>query len=728
MPSPVLSIDHLTVEYQTDQSRRLALDDVSLSLGRSEILGVVGESGCGKSTLGMTILRLLPPNGRVAGGTVNLAERDLGALSSEDMRSVRGREIAVIFQDPTTSLNPRLSVGTQLVQVQRAHAARSSASNKTLRRTAIERLAEVGLPNAAQAFDRYPHEFSGGMRQRVVIAMALLFEPKVIIADEATSALDVTLEAQILELLLRLREKHGTSILFISHDLGVVSQLCDRVAVMYAGRVVEEITGEAVLAAPRHPYTQALGAAVPNRRSRGQRLCAIGGRVPDLAESIPECGFAPRCIYTKPDCTAAVPELYTDEAGAVRCVAYGPSSRDNWIAKPSSDDWRRLGAADMPPEADREATEPGDVLLDLRDLEVHFGGRAGLLGRRRKPPVRAVDGVSLTLRRGRILGIVGESGSGKTTLGEAVVKLLPPTGGSIFFAGRDVTRMSSGETFAFRRRAQMVFQNPYSSLSPRVQIGSLITEPYDIHKLPAAQRRGVDELLDAVGLPTTVRSAYPSQVSGGQARRVGIARALALEPDLVVADELTAGLDASAAAATINLLSDLRQRMGLTVVLISHSLSLVTTSADEVCVMYFGQVVEHGDTIDVMTTPAHPYTKALLALAPDPEVASRLTRRRLLVPGEIPSPDAPPTGCRFHPRCMFSQDICRRVAPVLAPVGRADAAAGTHTAACHFANEVQAGALPRERSESDEEQAGAAAARGGDEAQARRVDDNREDG
>jgi oligopeptide/dipeptide ABC transporter ATP-binding protein len=336
--------------------------------------------------------------------------------------------------------------------------------------------------------------------------------------------------------------------------------------------------------------------------------------------------------------------------------------------------------------------EADDALLDLRDVEVHFGGGGGFLRRRATAPVRAVDGVSLALRRGRILGIVGESGSGKTTLGEAIVKLLPLTAGVIRFGGDDVTTMSARATLAFRRRAQMVFQNPYSSLSPRVQVGSLVAEPYDIHKLPAAERRSVDELLDAVGLPPTLRAAYPAQVSGGQARRVGIARALALEPELVVADEPTAGLDASAAAATINLLADLRARMGLTVILISHSLSLVTTSADEVCVMYFGQVVEHGDTATVTSGPAHPYTKALLELAPDPERASRLVRRRLLVPGEIPSSDDPPSGCRFHPRCRYAQDVCRRVAPPLAPVeGEAGVA---HVAACHFAAEVRAGTAP----------------------------------
>jgi peptide/nickel transport system ATP-binding protein len=692
MSDTTLSVEHLTVDYEMPEGRRLALDDVSLEVGKSEILGIVGESGCGKSTLGMAILRLLPSNGRIVSGTVTLEGRDLGALSREQMRAVRGGEIAVIFQDPTTSLNPRLTIGTQLLQVQKAHAGRRSPPGSP-KANAIEKLAEVGLPNAAQAFDRYPHEFSGGMRQRVMIAMALLFEPRVIIADEATSALDVTLEAQILELLLRLRDDHGTSLLFISHDLSVVSQLCDRVAVMYAGRVVENVAGEAVLAAPLHPYSQALQAAMPNRRSRGQRLAAIGGRVPDMRASVPACSFAPRCIYAQDECSQMVPELYPHDSGSVRCFAYDPSIGDQWAIKPTTAGWReRAGGAAVRADEPGVASASGALLL-LSELQVYFGGSRSRLTRRHKAPVRAVDGVSLTVDRGDILGIVGESGSGKTTLGEAVVKLLPLTGGSIHFAGQDVTTMSSAETLGFRRRAQMIFQNPYSSLSPRMQVGSLIAEPYEIHKIPQAERRGVTELLEAVGLPTSVQSAYPNQLSGGQARRVGIARALALEPDLVVADEPTAGLDASAAASTMNLLSDLRNRMGLTVVLISHSLSLVTTSADKVCVMYFGQVVEYGDMLDVTSTPAHPYTKALLALVPDPEHPHRVERRRLLVPGEIPSPDAPPTGCRFHPRCMYSQEICTRLAPELESTGDGSNGAG-HVAACHFAREIQAGAPP----------------------------------
>jgi peptide/nickel transport system ATP-binding protein len=691
-------IDDLSVEYSGGS---LALDEVSFSVGPREILGVVGESGCGKSTLGLTILRLLPANGQITGGVIQLVDRgDLSALPNEEMRRVRGAEIAMIFQDASTSLNPRVSVGAQMMQVQRAHS-RDSRSRGEQRDWAMEKLTEVGLPNAKRAFDRYPHEFSGGMRQRAMIAMALLQEPKLIIADEATSALDVTLEAQILELLLRLREQHGTAILFISHDLGIVSQFCDRVAVMYAGRVVEQIPGHAVLSAPRHPYTQALNAAVPTRSTRGQRLANIGGHVPDTSRPIPACAFAPRCLHTADVCRQAVPDLYDVPDGMARCFAYGPDEEKFWAEKPTTSAWRaRSNTSAAPIRPFEQPPTTSDRLIEVADLSVHFATTRRWYGRPH-PPVRAVDGVSLTLQRGRVLGLVGESGSGKTTLGEALVKLNNATGGSVIFGGQDLSRLSQRETFAFRRRAQMVFQNPYSSLSPRIRVGRLVTEPYDIHRIPQTARRGVDELLAQVDLSASLSNAYPGQLSGGQARRVGIARALALEPELVVADEPTSGLDASAAASTMNLLVDLRDRMGLTVVLITHSLSLVVATTDELCVMYFGQVVEQGETAAVTAAPAHPYTKALLELAPDSEAEPRRgRRRRLLVPGEIPSPDSIPTGCRFHPRCMYARDICREQAPPLVDV-TSEHDGLQWAARCHFADEVRRGVLAPSRDATD---------------------------
>ncbi len=683
---PLLRISDLSVDYGVggDASLR-ALSHVDLRLGRSEVLGIVGESGCGKSTLGMAIVRLLPDNAKVAGGEIALDGRDLLRLTPGEMRAVRGRDVAVIFQDPSTSLNPTLSIGAQLTQVQRAHAAPGDRGRAALEQRALEKLDEVGIPDARRALGRHPHEFSGGMRQRVMIAMALLLEPRLIIADEATSALDVTLEAQILELLLRLRDEHGTAMLFISHDLGVVSQVCDRVAVMYAGRVVEEIGAEDALRSPRHPYTQALQAAVPDPRLRGQRLASIPGQVPSVVGN--RCAFADRCRYTHDRCVAAEPPLFTTAGGATRCYLYDPIPLPGAARpRPSADDWRTQDAPVATLTGSKGRVTGEGPMLDVRNLRVEFGRRR-VLGRTRNP-VAAVAGVDLSLNRGQILGVVGESGSGKTTLGEALVNLVAPTAGAVLIDGVDVTVMGQLARTLLRRRAQMIFQSPYASLSPRMRIGAAVTEPYEIHRTPSAERRSAEDLLGMVGLPHGTSSKYPNQVSGGQARRVGIARALALDPELVVADEPTSGLDPSAAAGIVNLLMDLRTRLGITIVLISHSLPLVMTVADEICVMYFGHIVESGPAAAIAAAPAHPYTRALLAVAPAGEREGKQTRRRLLVPGEIPSPTSPPPGCPFHPRCPYAEAICRDDPPP--PIVRIDE---TRTSACHFAERVHEDAL-----------------------------------
>jgi peptide/nickel transport system ATP-binding protein len=683
---PLLRISDLSVDYgvRGDASLR-ALSHVDLKLGRREVLGIVGESGCGKSTLGMAIVRLLPDNASVTGGEITLDGRDLLRLSPGEMRAVRGRDVAVIFQDPSTSLNPTLSIGAQLTQVQRAHAAPGDRGRAALEKRALEKLDEVGIPDSRRALARHPHEFSGGMRQRVMIAMALLLEPRLIIADEATSALDVTLEAQILELLLRLRDEHGTAMLFISHDLGVVSQVCDRVAVMYAGRVVEKIGAEDALRSPRHPYTQALQAAVPDPRLRGQRLASIPGQVPSVVGN--RCAFADRCRYTHERCLAAEPPLFATAGGATRCYLYDASPAAGApMPRPSADDWRTQDAPVAAVNGPQAAVAGDGPMLDVRNLRVEFGRRR-VLGRTRNP-VTAVAGVDLSLKRGQILGVVGESGSGKTTLGEALVNLVAPTAGAVLIDGVDVTVMGQAARTLLRRRAQMIFQSPYASLSPRMRIGAAVTEPYEIHRTASADRRSAEDLLGMVGLPHGTSSKYPNQVSGGQARRVGIARALALDPELVVADEPTSGLDPSAAAGIVNLLMDLRMRLGITIVLISHSLPLVMTVADEICVMYFGHIVESGPAAAITAAPAHPYTRALLAVAPVGEAEGRQTRRRLLVPGEIPSPTSRPPGCPFHPRCPYAEAICREGPPP--PIVRLDE---TRTSACHFAARVHEDAL-----------------------------------
>jgi peptide/nickel transport system ATP-binding protein len=677
----LLAVEGLTVSYRTTEHERLALDAVDLRVGRGEIVGLVGQSGSGKSTLASAVLGLLPRNARQLSGSVTLDEVDLTRLSAQELRHIRGRDVSIVFQDPTTSLNPRLPVGKQMLQVQRAHGPSGRRARRGFHDRALAGLSEVGLPNPRRAFTMYPHEFSGGMRQRVMIAMALLLEPQLIIADEATSALDVTLEAQILELLLRVRESHDASVLFISHNLGVVSQMCDRTTVLHAGRVVEEIDERVVWSACHHPYTQSLAASVAHKDARVRRLPTA---VPDVDQAASGCRFASQCLHAHDLCRTATPELYAlggPDGGRARCFAYSPDAGHEWAVKPVVADW-------FDPQRDArrstaESAAPASGLVSIRDLHVHFGQ-----GDR---TVRAVDGVDLDIERGQIVAVVGESGSGKTTLAETLVRLARPTSGSIHIDGHDTASMSSADVHSLRRRVQMVFQSAQGSLSPRMQVGSLVTEPYKIFGVPKDQRLRPEDILAQVDLPAELLNSYPSQLSGGQARRVGLARALVCQPELLVADEPTSGLDAASAASAARLLGDLREEHGLAIVLITHDLSLVMNLADRVCVMYFGKIVESGPVSEIVRAPAHPYTKALLSLLLDPDTSEPVGRRQLLAEGEIPNQTAPPSGCRFHPRCPLAQEICSTTEPPLSPVG-----GSSRTAACHFVDAVLADAASPE--------------------------------
>jgi peptide/nickel transport system ATP-binding protein len=688
----LLQVADLSVTYRARGARLQALSGVTFDVGASEIVGVVGESGCGKSTLAAGLLRLLPPNGEVSGGSIVLRGQNVQDFSSEGMRKLRGQELAMIFQDPMTSLNPTFSIGRQMIDVQRAH---KRAGSRELRRRAVEMLGQMGIPDAAERLGDYPHQFSGGMRQRIMIAMALLLEPALLIADEATSALDVTLEAQIVELLLRLREAHGTSILFVSHDLGVVSQLCDRVVVMYAGRAVEQGTRDEIFGNPRHPYTQALIAAVPSARLRGGRLATIPGQVPSLLALPLGCPFHPRCSDSRDACRVNAPRAITVAGGTrVLCHIYDPESayqRDTVsLNEPSV--FESPGHP-SPASLDADGSSPShdtanDTLVHVEAVSTYFGVRRGLIGRLTREtqrPVRAVDGVDLELRRAEVLGLVGESGSGKTTLGRTILGLEPTTSGRVVFDGHDVRHLSRRELKALRRRAQMIFQDPYSSLSPRVRIAYSLTEPYRINDIPTAERYGVDELLRMVELSPEQAQKYPHELSGGQARRVGIARALALKPDLVVADEPTSGLDVSAAAAVLNLMRELGRRFGLTYLIITHNLNVVGYIADRIAVMYLGEIVEIGASGRIFNEPAHPYTLGLLSALSEPGTSTP-GRRRLLVSGEIPSPRNPPPACRFHTRCAFATQVCRTDAPSLTPI------APSHAVACHHWRGVRAAA------------------------------------
>lgn len=628
----LLEVSDLDVDYRVREGAIPALRGIDLTLGRNEIVGVVGESGSGKSTLAAALIRLLPPNGHITGGRIVFEGRDVLGLDSEELRKLRGAGMAMVFQDPLTSLNPTFTVATQMVNAQRAHAI--GTNDEARRRAAIEMLDRVGIPDAAERIGSYPHEFSGGMRQRVMIATTVLLRPRLLIADEATSALDVTMQAQILTLLCDLCREDDTSIIVISHDLGVIAQLCQKVLVLKDGMPVESGSVTQVLTDPREPYTQQLLAAVPSRHRRDERLQA-----PEDDE-----------------------EVEAAEAGLETRATAQPVTT---------------------PERD-------GPLLEVDQLHVYFPEARGLVDKlMRRPPavVHAVDGVDLRLAPGEAVGLVGESGSGKTTLGKALLGLRPITAGGAVFDGHRLEELSSREWRPLRSRAQMIFQEPTGSLSPRQRVGQLLMEPYRINDTPVEQRYDVEELLTMVRLPAAQATKYPHELSGGQARRVGIARALSVHPDLIIADEPTAGLDVSSAASVLNLIQDLRRDLGLTILTITHDLNLVGYVTDRIAVMYLGKLVEIGTTDQIFDAPGHPYTQALLDAIPEPVPGGN--ELRAAIAGEVPSARTPPSGCRFRTRCPFAEDRCVDEVPPLYPGGDG------HGIACHFWEQIAAGDKPR---------------------------------
>ena len=677
---PVLQVAHLRTEFRMRTGSVVAVDDVSFEVAEGECVGVVGESGCGKSTTGLSIMRLLPNNGHLTGGSVTLLGRDLASLEEKAMRQVRGNEVALIPQDPMTSLNPTMTIGRQIAEGVRLH---RDVSRQQASQRALEVLRLVEIPQPAERLDQYPHELSGGLRQRVMIAMALACEPKLLIADEPTTALDVTIQAQILDLIDELRQSLAMAVLLITHDMGVIAGRTDRVIVMYAGKVAEEAETGELFNRIRHPYSEALLGSVPKLdQSRDERLASIPGLPPDLSQTITNCRFAPRCQYATERCREEDPPLVdTDDRGDLvhRYACFHPVE-----PKGRSESGAMTAATDVSaPQAARVAfLGASDRILEVTGLVKEFPVMAGTVFRHQVASVKAVSGVSFDIRKGETFGLVGESGCGKTTVGRLLVSLDRATSGTIRFEGDEMSSLGAADLRNRRRDLQLMFQDPYASLDPRMRVGTIIREPLKVHKVGSreSQFEKVGSLLDEVGLSRTSVDRYPHEFSGGQRQRIGLARALALDPKLIVADEPVSALDVSIQAQILNLMKDLQGRHDLTYVMISHDLAVVRYMADTIGVMYLGKMVELGPAAQIYSRPAHHYTQGLLDAVPvaDVETARTKAQAETTVKGELPSSINPPSGCRFRTRCPAAQDLCAEVEPPLSDFGDG------HVAACHF--------------------------------------------
>jgi len=604
----MLGINHLTTEIDTDGGLIRAVDALSLTLARGETFALVGESGCGKSMTALSILRLLPDSGRVVAGEVRIDGTDLLQLPEARMRDFRGRRISIIFQEPSTSLNPVMTVGRQITEVIERH---TGVRGAAARAKAVDWLTRVGIPDPQRRVDDYPFQMSGGQKQRVMIAIALAAEPDVVIADEPTTALDVTIQAQILDLLKELQQSQNMALLLITHDLAIVSQMAHRVAMMYAGQVVEVAEAAAFFSRPLHPYAANLFAALPDSSKRGHWLASIGGSVPALNQTFASCRFADRCADVMARCRQSVPALLTPEPGhAVRCFLYQDA--------PVGVQPRLTRAVDSASVADRPA---GSTLLELRDYRVWFPIRKGVL-QRTVDHVKAVDGVSFSIAAGRTLALVGESGSGKTTVGKALLQLLrqqAQIGGQALLNGQSLGDMHGEVLRHARRSVQIVFQDPFASLNPRMRVSEILEEGVislrpDVSATERSAR--VARLLDKVGLPTAALQRYPHEFSGGQRQRLAIARALAVEPALIVADEPTSALDVSVQAQILNLFRQLQQELGVAYLFITHNFGVVEYLAHDIAVMKNGQLVEYGSARQVLEQPSHGYTQTLLKAVP----------------------------------------------------------------------------------------------------------------
>ncbi|HIE64728.1 MAG: ABC transporter ATP-binding protein [Nitrospira sp.] len=671
----LLQVQDLRTWFYTEEGVVRAIDGVSFEVHRGETFALVGESGSGKSMTALSIMKLVPePAGRIISGKILLEGEDLCQFPEMGMRRLRGRRISMIFQEPMTSLNPVMTVGAQITETLQHH---FSMKSTEARRRACELLDLVGIPDPIARYSEYPHQMSGGMKQRIMIAMALSGEPDLLIADEPTTALDVTIQAQILELLKKLQKERGMALLLITHDLAVVSEIAEKVAVMYAGQIVEMSDRDPFFDHPQHPYSQKLFNALPLKKKRGERLEIIRGNVPALNKPFSGCRFANRCDAAWDHCEQVVPQWISLETGGVRCHLASP--RDAATRPIASKVVRESEAIET------QVSIKNETLLNISDLKVHFPIQKGLF-KKTVGYVKAVDGVSLAIDAGKTLALVGESGCGKTTTGKAILQLIQPSAGSIFFDDVDLTQLTGEDLRKKRKDFQIIFQDPYSSLNPRMMVRDIIKEGMDAQKInrehagPPMSRdeeeTTIDRLLDAVGLPSEVKNRYPHEFSGGQRQRICIARVLAVNPKLIVCDEPTSALDVSVQAQILNLLKSLQEKLGLAYLFITHNISVVEYFAHEIAVMYLGRIVEYGLVEEVLENPKHPYTRALLSAVPQVDLEQKRSIIRL--EGDLPSPISPPQGCHFHPRCPEALPICRENYPSQSSFS------ASHNTCCHL--------------------------------------------
>ena len=669
MNTPLLQIKDLHTDIEIRNGVVRALSGVDLHVNPGETLGIVGESGSGKTMTALSLMGLLPQGGKVSSGSIILDGQDLTQLPLKEKRKLRGTKVGMIFQDPLTSLNPTMKIGLQVCEPLRVH---EKLSKREALARAVEILKRVGMPRPEVVINNYPHQLSGGMRQRVMIAMALVCKPRILIADEPTTALDVTTQMQILDLIDELRDEYKMGVILITHDLGVVAGHTDRVAVMYAGRIVETAPTKTLFTEPKHRYTSSLMAALPERAlEAGTKLFSIPGAPPSLTNLPVGCRFAARCLWATDECRAGYPDLSGDDSHTFSCfhpVQEGDESPAVLQAK--LDSGKPEDAVDAAPQISHE------VLLDVKEASREYESAGSGFFKRNKGVVSAVDRVSISVKKGETYGLVGESGCGKSTVGRLIAGLEPPSGGAIELDGRDLATLKGRDAVRIHRDVQMMFQDSYAAMDPRMRIDQILAEPMSIQKTGNARQiaERIMEILEQVGLTEEVLDRYPHEFSGGQLQRLGFARSLTLAPDLIVADEPVSALDVSVQAQVLNLMKDLQQELGLSYLFISHDLAVVQYMADRIGVMYLGRIVEEGPAHEVVKNPKHPYTKALIDSIPVPDPEFKHDESAIKLTGEPPSAVNPPEGCRFRPRCPFAGEECK-VQPMLTDE--------THRVACH---------------------------------------------